>query len=243
MRNRNLRWALTALTVVAAVFVAVGGPATAARWIDGGDIKPGSIPGRQTGDGAISANKLSRRARRALRGPSGARGASGATGPAGPAGPAGQNGARGPAGALNVADATGKVLGMFAGWYTSSGYYEIYTPEGALLTYEPSVSTDYPLTLAPPVLYYRSTDCSGTAYGIFTSYPVESAIMLGSPARPGAAIYVLQAGPPQSFTYESVKSASPSCTTSRGSTSSLLPARQAGTVPIVQKPFQLVPAG
>jgi hypothetical protein len=140
-----------------------------------------------------------------------------------------------------VRDATGKLLGTSAGFLNT--YYAIYTAEGALLLYEPSAATDYPLQLAPPVLYYRSTDCSGTPYGIYTSYPLETAIILSSPSRAGAAVYVLQPGVSQSFTYESVKSASPSCSTSRGSTSSLLPAKAAGTVPVVQKPFQLVPAG
>jgi hypothetical protein len=236
MRGRKTRWALTATVVGVLVFAAVGGPAAAKHFIDGADIKPGTIEGTQLADGAIGSSKLSRRLRRSFAGRSGrsgragAAGRNGANGGTGPAGPQGPAGARGAAGGLNVLDATGKPLGLLTGWFNST-YYEIYTAEGALLIYDPSSATDTPIPLAPPVLYYRSTDCSGTPYGSYGPYPLESAIMLGSPARPGTPIYVLQAGVPQSFTFESVKSASPGCTMSRSSTSSLL------------KPFQLASAG
>lgn len=113
MGRSRMRLALGALVAIAVAFVAVGGPATAARWIDGGDIKPGSVGGRQIANGAISARKLSRSAKRSL---------AGKPGPQGPAGAAGAAGARGPAGAFNLVDNDGKVIGVFAGFYNSNYY-------------------------------------------------------------------------------------------------------------------------
>lgn len=242
MSRGRKRLAWTLLAVSAAAFLAIGGPVVADRLITGRDLAPGAVGGRELANGAVSSRKLSRAVRRALGGRAGPAGRNGAPGPQGAQGPQGPAGSRGPAGAMNVLDATGKLLGILTGW-SSSNYYVIYTPEGALLQYEPSSSTDYPLTVAPPVLYYRSTDCSGQAYGIWTSAPLEAAIILASTPRAGAPIYVLEPGTSQSFTYESMRSSSPSCTTTRSSTSSLLPARPAGAVPLVQKPFQLAPAG
>jgi hypothetical protein len=241
MGRSKVRWMLVALAVVAAAFVAVGGPATAARWIDGGDIKPGSIEGRQIADGAISASKLSRRAKRALRGSTGARGARGASGPAGPAGTAGQNGARGPAGAFNVVDTQNRVLGQFVSWY-SPGYPQIYTAAGAILTYDSNVSTNYLYNAGGSTLYYKQPACAGTAYSAYnSSYPLQAAIVLESPPGPGSRIYVTLAGTPENFTYQSYRNSS-GCTTSSSSTSNQLPVKEAGVVPSVQKPLQLVPA-
>ncbi|HEV7774472.1 MAG TPA: hypothetical protein VGO48_14420 [Conexibacter sp.] len=244
MSRSKVRWTLAALAMVAAAFVAVGGPATAARWIDGGDIKPGSIEGRQIADGAVSADKLSRRAKRALKGATGARGARGAAGPAGAAGAAGaagQNGARGPAGAFNVVDTQNRVIGDFVGWY-SPGYPQIYTAAGAILTYDSNVSTNYLYNAGGSTLYYKQAACTGTAYANYnSSYPLQAAIVLESPPGPGSRIYVTLAGTPENFTYQSYRSSS-GCTTSSSSTSNQLPVKEAGVVPSVQKPLQLIPA-
>src|SRR5437868_7078983 len=128
MRKRNLRWALTALVAIGVAFVALGGPVVAKNFIDGGDIAPGTVGGRQIADGAISVRKLSRRAKRALAGRAGPRGAAGATGPQGPAG---ANGARGPAGGLNVVDQNGAVLGTFVDYYASV-FPMVLTSSGAI---------------------------------------------------------------------------------------------------------------
>lgn len=237
MRKRNLRWALTALVAIGAAFVALGGPATAKHFIDGGEIAPGTVGGRQIANGAVSVRKLSRGAKRALRGERGRRGAAGATGAAG------ANGARGPAGALNVVDATGKVLGLYTGLFSGT-YYTIFTAQGAMLVYEPSTATDTPIPIGGTALFYRSTDCTGTPYAPYSgSYPLEMAVFPAGAPRPGNPIFVLASGTPQSFTYESVQSGSLTCTTSRGSSGPSLVARAAGTVPQVQKPFSIVPAG
>lgn len=237
MRKRNLRWALTALVAIGVAFVALGGPATAKHFVDGGNIKPGTVGGTQLANGSVSTSKLSRRLRRTLVGRTGAAGKNGANGGQGP------TGARGPAGALNVVDATGKVLGIYTGFY-SGNFYSIFTAQGALLQYEPSTATDTPILFGGAALFYRSTDCSGTPYGPFSgSYPLEMAIFPGGTPRPGNPIYVLVAGTPQSFTYESVQAGSLTCTTTRGSSGPALVARPAGTVPQVVKPFSIVPAG
>lgn len=236
---RRKKHLLAAVAVIVAAFVALGGPAAAKHWINGADIKPGTVGTKQIANGAITSGKLSKSLRKSL-GKTGPRGATGATGPTGPAG---QAGARGPAGAVNVLDATGKVLGVFTGFFSGT-YYMIFTAQGAMLVYEPSTATDYPIPVAGTALFYRSTDCSGTAYAPYGgSYPLEMGIIPNSTPRPGNPIYVLVAGATQSFTYQSVQSGSLACTTTSGSSGPTLVVRQAGTVPQVQKPFQLVAAG
>ncbi len=236
MSKRNLRWVLTVLVAIGVAFVAFGGPAAAKHLIDGGDIAPGTVGGRQIADGAISVRKLSRRAKRALTGRTGPRGV------AGPAGPGGANGARGPAGAFDVVDTQNRVLGQFVGWY-SPGYPQIYTAAGAILTYDTNVSTSYLYNAGGSTLYYKQPACAGTAYSNYnSSYPLQAAIVLESPPGPGSRIYVTRAGTPENFTYQSYRSSS-GCTTSSSSTSNMLPVKEAGVVPSVQKPLQLVPAG
>lgn len=111
-RHRARRRRPTPSTVLAgaALFVALGGTATAASaLIDGSKIRPGTITGKQVKDRSLSTRDLSRRALAALRGATGARGAAGAqgqagpqgaTGPAGPAGPTGVPGPQGPNGVI-----------------------------------------------------------------------------------------------------------------------------------------------
>jgi hypothetical protein len=73
MQRRNLRWMVAALVTIGVAFVALGGPAAAKHFIDGGDIAPGTVGGRQIANGAVSIRKRSpaervRGARRALPG-------------------------------------------------------------------------------------------------------------------------------------------------------------------------------
>jgi hypothetical protein len=56
----------TAVIAIAALFVALGGPAHAARLIDGKDLKPGSVASKQVKDHSIAPRDLSKRAVRAL---------------------------------------------------------------------------------------------------------------------------------------------------------------------------------
>lgn len=96
-----------ASTVIAslALFVALGGSATAATLITGGKIKDGTITGKDvknstlTGakvkNGSLGSSDLSTAARGSLKG------AKGDTGPAGPTGPAGAPGAQGPRGIVS----------------------------------------------------------------------------------------------------------------------------------------------
>lgn len=89
---------------VVALFIAVGGTATAASGlINGKKIKPGTITAKQIKNKTITASKLSPAAVSSLkgaRGEAGTRGESGATGATGPAGSNGATGATGPAGVV-----------------------------------------------------------------------------------------------------------------------------------------------
>jgi hypothetical protein len=238
MGKRNLRWALTALVAIGVAFVALGGPAAAKHFIDGGSIKPGTVGGTQLADGSVSASKLTRRLRRTLVGRAGAAGKNGANGANGAQGPTGPRGA---AGAFDVADTQGRTLGQFVGWY-APGYVQIYTADGAIITYDPNVATNYLYSAGGATLYYKQAACAGTAYSFYnSSLPLQAAIVLDSPPGPGSRIYVTLAGTPENFTYQSYRSIS-GCTTSSSSTSNMLPVNQAGVVPAVQKPLQLIPA-
>jgi hypothetical protein len=55
------------VVALAALFVALGGPARAARLIRGADIKKGTITSKQVKNGSLAARDLSRRAVRSLR--------------------------------------------------------------------------------------------------------------------------------------------------------------------------------
>jgi hypothetical protein len=55
------------LIAIAALFVALGGPARAARLIDGGEIKPGTVTSKQIDDRSLKERDLSQRAVRKLR--------------------------------------------------------------------------------------------------------------------------------------------------------------------------------
>jgi hypothetical protein len=245
MSGGRKRLVITALIVSATAFLAIGGPVVADKLITGRDLAPGTIGSRELANGAVSGRKLSRALRRSLQGRDGAagrNGANGANGAQGPQGPQGPQGAQGPAGAFNVVDASGRVLGLFAGFY-SSGYPQVYTAAGAILTWDTSIGTNYPTNIPTTQLYYKLPGCAGTAYANYgSSYPFQSGIVLESPPVPGSAVYVMLPGTPESFRYESYKTSS-GCTTTSSTTSNQLPVRSAGTVPAVQKPLSLAPAG
>ncbi|HZV75017.1 MAG TPA: hypothetical protein VFF79_14975 [Conexibacter sp.] len=238
MRRRNVRWALTALVAIGVAFVALGGPAAAKHFINGGDIKPGTVGSTQLARGAVTASKLSRGAKRALAGRTGPRGA---TGPTGPAGANGAAGARGPAGAFNVVDAQGRVLGQSVGFFSGT-LPEAYTADGAILIYDNTLTVNYPAIVGGTTLVYKQAGCAGPGYAPDnTSLPFQVAIVLDGPPVPGSNVYVMTNGSgAESFTYQSVKT-SAGCTNSSGGISSAFPVRAAGTVPAVQKPLSIVP--
>jgi hypothetical protein len=99
-----------------ALFVALGGTATAAHLITGKDVRNGSLSGADIRDGSIPAKKLSKGVQAALKrgggvgtagtaGVAGTPGVAGAPGPAGAVGPAGPSGGTGPTGPRGPSDA------------------------------------------------------------------------------------------------------------------------------------------
>lgn len=82
-----------------AVFGVLAATATAAtELINGSEIKPGTVTGKQVKNKSLSLNELSKAAVKSLKGVPGPRGAAGARGEAGPKG---ETGARGPAGIVS----------------------------------------------------------------------------------------------------------------------------------------------
>jgi hypothetical protein len=234
MRGRKMRWIVVALVALGVAFVAAGGPATAKRFINGGDIAPGTVGNRQIANGAVSLRKLSRRARNALRG---ARGATGATGAQGAPGAAG---ARGPAGAYNFVDRTGAVVGSSFG-YLSGVYPEVKLASGAVVLFDNDPTTANALA-ANTTLYYQQAACAGPAF-VPSIYPPELATIIASPAAPGSQLYVADLSTaPQSFTAASERR-STGCAASTTRLTGAFEAKTAGTVPAVVKPLQQVPAG
>lgn len=105
--NRERRWWPTPSIALAgaAVFLALGGSAVAARGlIQAGDIAPGAVTGRAIRSGAVEPADLSANTRALLQGGQGATGAGGDTGPSGAPG---SNGANGPNGANGAEGAKG----------------------------------------------------------------------------------------------------------------------------------------
>jgi hypothetical protein len=105
--NRERRWWPTPSIALAsaAVFLALGGSAVAARGlIQAGDIAPGAVTGRAIRSGAVEPADLSTNTRALLQG---GQGATGARGDTGPSGAPGSNGANGPNGANGAEGAKG----------------------------------------------------------------------------------------------------------------------------------------
>lgn len=228
-----MRWVVAALVALGVAFVAVGGPATAKNFIDGGDIAPGTVGGRQIANGAVSVRKLSRRARRALRGSTGPKGATGATGAQGPVG------ARGPAGTYDFVDRNGTVVGESFGYYFGT-YAQVRLPGGAIVLYDNDPANSNAISLST-TLYYQQAGCAGAAYGP-PGLPWDFGIIVASPAAPGSQIYRQVNGAPQSFTAASART-STGCAPSASRLTNVFEAQPAGTVPAVVKPLHLQAAG
>jgi hypothetical protein len=99
---------------VAALFVALNGPAVAADSAQA--VARKVITGKQIKDGSIQTKDLSKKTRAALRGRTGPQGPAGTQGPAGPQGPAGAQGAQGvqgPPGPVEGVPAGGDLTGTF----------------------------------------------------------------------------------------------------------------------------------
>ncbi|MCB0870765.1 MAG: hypothetical protein KDB52_08030 [Solirubrobacterales bacterium] len=98
---------LKASTIIAwvALFIAVGGTATAASGlINGSKIKPGTVTAKQIKNKTITTGKLSPATVASLKGAQGPVGPAGATGPAGANGQAGTTGATGATGSAGIVD-------------------------------------------------------------------------------------------------------------------------------------------
>jgi hypothetical protein len=224
----------------AAVFVALGGPAYAAKavkQISGSSIKPKSITSKQLADGSVSLAKLAASARTALKGPPGT---PGAPGDAGPTGSPGELGARGPATVNDVVDRTGRRIGRDLGLLAA--YQAVLTDEGAILAYQGNVADPNPIPLVSGPLYFKVANCQGQAYLANAGVPPEMGVILAAPPVPGSPIWVAQPAAYESFTAASSRGAG-ACTNGSAAVTGALPARTAGTVPALQKPLLLKAAG
>lgn len=240
LRNRRMT-VLALLAATAAIFVAAGGPATAGKLITKNQIAPSAVTNKAIANGAVTDAKLSKSLRNSIKGKAGAQGAQGLPGAQGAQGAQGAKGDRGPAGAFNVVDATGKVLGQYLGLF-SSNYVMVYTAEGAVLMYDNGNPSSYPTPTNPPVLYYKADGCVGQAYGNANpGFPFQTAIVLEGPPNPGSKIYVAIPGTPENFTAESTKTSS-GCSDSNSGASQAYTVKEAGTVPTLTKPVLAQPA-
>ncbi len=225
------------LAVSAAAFVLLGGPAAAEKLITGKDLAPQTIGSRELADGSVSAKKLSKKVRNALQGVS-AKGSAGASGPAGAQGPAGPAGATGAAGQFNFVDATGKVVGPAAGFY-SGVYPMVLLPSGLIILYDNDPTTTAAVSLLT-TLYYQDATCAGTPYASGLGLPIQTAIIPESTPTPGSTIYQMF-GPVVKFKATSQKSngaCAPSTTNISG-----FQVKVNGSVPAVTKPLSMVAAG
>jgi hypothetical protein len=224
MLGRKRRWALVVLAIGALAFVAVGGPAAAKHFIDGKTIKPGTVGNKQLARGAVSSSKMSKSLLRSLKGK---------TGPTGPAG------ARGPANAFNLVDATGRVIGPFVGFY--AGQFPQALVNGVIYTWDNSATNAN--VFGGLTLYYKVAGCGGQGYEP-ALLPPQAAWTLEATAAPGTNAYTVIPGSTfESFSYLSRRTSAGCTDTAATGITGVLPAQVAGTVPSVQKPLEVVPAG
>lgn len=230
------RTTIAALAIAAiALFVALGGPAYAAKLIDGKTIKAKSITSVQLADGSVTLAKLSKSARTSLskgKSPMGDRGATGVRGAAGVKGP------KGHAGGLDVYDAKNHRIGTFEGYFSS--FLLVANDQGAIFAYDVTPSINYPLFPPPSVLYYKDAGCDGQPYTVVGSWPTNFAILLGAPPSAGDSAWIARAGNTESFTAHSVQT-SGGCQDTTSAVTNALPADPAGEVPAVKKPLVLKP--
>ena len=102
-----------------ALFVALGGSATAAFVVTGQAIKNGTVTGEDLKNRTLGKKKLSKRVLRALRGAPGLSGAPGPAGPQGAQGPKGDPGPPGPSSAKTFRRANGPLQVAASGNYTT----------------------------------------------------------------------------------------------------------------------------
>ena len=216
-----------------ALFVALGGPAYAARAISGKDIKPKSITATQLADGAVTLTKVSAAARAAVRGATGPAGAAGSAGAKGP------TGATGATGGLDVQDAQHRRIGRFAGFIST--FVMVQLDSGALLAYDNAPGANFPAPLGASTVYFKSPACAGQGYASLLS-PVQIGAIVASPPNPGSPVFVPRARTPVTFTSPS-RLTSGGCTNSSTSASNVVPVDPGGTVPTVQKPLTILPVG
>lgn len=219
-----------------ALFVALGGPAYAAktvRQISGKSIKAKSITSKQFADGSVTLAKIAASARTSLKG------AAGATGPTGQTGTKGAVGGTGPVGGLSFVDAQGRRIGGFGGFISTIAVAVL--DSGAELLYDANPANDYPLILNTGPLYYKAAGCAGQPYLQLGSFPVQFAVVLETPPAPGSTIYTMKAATPQAFTAQSRRAAA-GCTNASLGVADMLPAQVGGTVPTAQKPLTITPA-
>lgn len=213
-----------------ALFVALGGPAYAARALNGKDIKPKSITAAQLADGAVTLKKVSGAARTALRGATGPAGAAGTPGGKGPAG------GSGPTGGLDVQDAQHRRIGSFAGFYSTTMLVRL--GSGALLPYDNAPGSNDP-TVTAATIYYKSPGCAGQGYASLSG-PTQLAVIVATPPAPGSAVFVPRAKTPITFTAPSRLTAG-GCVNGSSGASVVVPVDPGGSVPTVQKPLTILP--
>ncbi len=226
----------TAALVLAAIalFIALGGPAYAARTINGSTIKAKSITATQLADGSVSLTKIAKSAQKSLKavvGPAGALGTQGAPGPQGSPGPQGH------VGGYDVFDAKGRRVGTYEGLF--SLYTMVANDQGAIFLYDSAPGT-YPLPVVPGALFYKTAGCDSPPYGNVGSFPANFGFTMNVPAGGGETAYILGAGTPESFTAQSMMTAV-GCQDSSGAVNNMVPALEAGTVQTVSKPLFLRP--
>jgi hypothetical protein len=233
------------VVALTALVVALGGTATAATVVitSSKQIKDGAVTGADVKNSSLTGADVKNASLTAADFKGSIQGAKGEPGAQGAQGPKGDQGARGPAGALNVVDATGKVLGTMVST-VQPPFMSFLTAEGAILTYDPNPAVpNQPFTVWTGPLWYQAGGCSGTAYVVPQwPQPLQSAIVLAAPPVAGSDIYVAQPGTPQSFTALSRRDGAGCASTSTGVGNALV-AKAAGTVPSVTKPLYYAPAG
>jgi hypothetical protein len=137
-----------------------------------------------------------------------------------------------------VIDQAGRTLGLSVGFY-GSAYPQVWTSNGAILTFDNNPATTDALPLIN-TLYYKLANCAGPAYVSYAVLPFQTAIIVDAPVT-GAQIYVPNAGARETFTAQSSRSTG-GCTNGATSVTNGYTVRQAGTVPAVEKPLMIQPA-
>jgi len=207
------------IAAVAVLVIALGGTATAAKFITGAQIKDGTITGRDIKAGSIDASDLRSDAANALRGRDGVRGETGTTGPRGDTGARGEAGASGALGADGKTGPQGPKGDTGAtgpqGPKGETGGQGPQGPTGAdgsdatrlgVLDAHGSRLGDYVgLTSSFPTqnFYFEGSNCSGRAYVYVGSLVSPQIVFTRSDAVSGDPMYVPAGSTTQSINYHS----------------------------------------